>query len=492
MLLIYVFQPPLPRLTPRSTYWPTMRTDVKKFLKDCPDCELAKARQTEATSLFAARPHDAPRSRWAMDFQGQGLAVTGETQALGLIDTTARFAVVIPLPDREASTLVGPYLDRIVFQHGSPEILHSDAAQEFLSELMKLVSEATDTHTTTTLGHNARGNSTIEVFWRCWNRCMRILPDDHYRRWPEFAARIVYAYNIAPHESLGGISPYEMYHGVAARDPFSTAVHALALDAQLPAEDLDNPTAFAAVIRTSTAAFCRLAQVHSDYVRITTAARLNAQGTPRSYAVGEKVKIRVPPTHEQILATGRRSSHIAAWRGPCTIVTRMSSTTYAMTEDASSRRFERAATNILPYRATSSSTPSTFDPFYSDPFTVNEMIAVRDEPGSMYFVAKTIGISDKDITVHYFGSTTRDTAKAIFRPCFHLPATHPLFDESGDITLATTQPTDQVPYTGILELDSLRDLIVARNLVFTAAHRLRRKSQKVLHPVHEELFIFEK
>jgi hypothetical protein len=137
----------------------------------------------------------------------------------------------------------------------------------------------------------------------------------------------------------------------------------------------------------------------------------------------------------------------------------------------------------LPHRATSSSTPSSFDPFYSDPFTVNEIIAVRDEPGSMYFIARAIGISDKDITVHYFGSTTRDTAKAIFRPCSHLPITNQPLDESGDITLATTQPADQVPYTGILEPDSLRDLIVARNLVFTAAHRLRRKSQKILHPV---------
>jgi hypothetical protein len=28
------------------------------------------------------------------------------------------------------------------------------------------------------------------------------------------------------------------------------------------------------------------------------------------------VKIRVPPTHEQMIATGRRSSHVTSWRGP--------------------------------------------------------------------------------------------------------------------------------------------------------------------------------
>jgi hypothetical protein len=30
--------------------------------------------------------------------------------------------------------------------------------------------------TTTTLGHNARSNGMIEVFWQYWNRCMNRKP----------------------------------------------------------------------------------------------------------------------------------------------------------------------------------------------------------------------------------------------------------------------------------------------------------------------------
>ena len=56
-----------------SYFWPKLASTVKTFLNNCPGCELEKARQNEATGLFAARPHDAPRSRCAMDFQGQGL-----------------------------------------------------------------------------------------------------------------------------------------------------------------------------------------------------------------------------------------------------------------------------------------------------------------------------------------------------------------------------------------------------------------------------------
>ncbi len=39
-----------------------------------------------------------------MDFQGQGTATTGETEALGIIDTITRFVTVIALPNRQVRT----------------------------------------------------------------------------------------------------------------------------------------------------------------------------------------------------------------------------------------------------------------------------------------------------------------------------------------------------------------------------------------------------
>jgi transposase InsO family protein len=261
-----------------SYFWPTINADTKRVLADCPGCELEKARQQKAHGLFSARPYETPRTRWAMDFQGQGTSSDGMCQALGLIDTTSRFVVVIPLPNREATTLIQPYLDRVVYTHGPPVTLHSDAAPEFLDQLVQLAADATDTHTTNTLGHNAQGNAAIEIFWRFWNRCMRILPDDLYLQWPSFTSRIVYAYNSAPHTSLGGISPFEIMHGVPARNPFDVAVQAAILDAVLPTADLADPQSFADTIKVSVAAFTAHARHHSDYVRSTTADRLNAHG----------------------------------------------------------------------------------------------------------------------------------------------------------------------------------------------------------------------
>jgi hypothetical protein len=117
-------------------FWPTLKRDVWKWLADCPECELNKARQNTAHGLFSAHPSHAPRAKWCMDFQGQGTALTGETEALALIDPISRYVVIIPLMDREAATWIQPFLDRVVFTFGPPDVLHSDAAPEFLSEAL--------------------------------------------------------------------------------------------------------------------------------------------------------------------------------------------------------------------------------------------------------------------------------------------------------------------------------------------------------------------
>ena len=154
-----------------------------------------------------------------------------------------------------------------------------------------------------------------------------------------------------------------------------------------------------------------------------------------------------------------------------------------MTEDSTSRKFERAVTNILPYRAVSTRSGPIFDPAHSDPFVPNELIAVRDEPDSPCYVALVTAIAADHITVHYHGCTSADLARAIFRPGWHLP-------NDNVIQLSDLAPPNLIPYTGVLQFNALRDLLVARNLELTQSNRLRRKSQRALNDSPAELFIF--
>jgi hypothetical protein len=154
-----------------------------------------------------------------------------------------------------------------------------------------------------------------------------------------------------------------------------------------------------------------------------------------------------------------------------------------MTEDRTSRRFERAVLNMLPCRATSATAPAVYDSFYSDPFTIDEIVAIKDDPESPFYIARTTAINAANISVHYYGCKTPILDRAVFRPGWHAPG-------SNLITLAATCPPGNVPCTGNLQLDSLRELLVARNLEFTKGSRLRKKSQRAITPTLADLFIF--
>jgi hypothetical protein len=107
-----------------------------------------------------------------------------------------------------------------------------------------------------------------------------------------------------------------------------------------------SPEEFIAARRTSVLAFHRFVMTHKTFIAQTTQERLNQFGTPAHFLIDDRVKIYVPPTHAQILRTGRRSNHIVAWRGPCRITKILSDTSYEMVEECSKRTFQRTIVNI--------------------------------------------------------------------------------------------------------------------------------------------------
>ncbi len=91
-----------------------------------------------------------------------------------------------------------------------------------------------------------------------------------------------------------------------------------------------------------------MARNHDQYVRDETATLLNSSGHPRMFVIGDLVKARFPPTHAELLATGRRSNHVSSWRGPCRVIKRLSTTSYSIMQLDTQRKYERMIGNLLP------------------------------------------------------------------------------------------------------------------------------------------------
>jgi hypothetical protein len=150
------------------------------------------------------------------------------------------------------------------------------------------------------------------------------------------------------------------------------------------------------------------------------------------------------------------------------------------------QQFERAIINLLPWRAVSAKQPrnAQFDPETSASFTVNEFIAVRDEPKSWFFLAKITAITETCMIVHYYGCKHGDLKKVKFLPCWHLAMQQ-------HIRLAPNNLAHHIRYTGIVDFSSIPALLVARNLSRTSMSILSSKSRRLLMPIRDEIFTYE-
>jgi hypothetical protein len=125
-----------------------------------------------------------------------------------------------------------------------------------------------------------------------------------------------------------------------------------------------------------------------------------------------------------------------------------------------------------------------FDPETSDPFTVNEFIAVRDEPKSWFFLAKVTAITKTVMIDYYYGCKDGDLKKVKFLPCWHLST-------QKHIRLAPNKPAHHIRYTGMVDLSSIPALLVARKLSLTTTSILTSKSRRLLMPIRDEVFTYE-
>jgi hypothetical protein len=190
--------------------------------------------------------------------------------------------------------------------------------------------------------------------------------------------------------------------------------------------------------------------------------------------------------------TGRRAKHITAWRGPCTITERLSATAYAVTHDDTKRTYERVISNMLPYRAKRAKTNANarYNEVYSEPLSEGELIAIRDDPTGPIYIAEVSWLQPTQVTLHYFGTTGLILATAVFKPCWHEIGHDEIrldFDPLEDADFMNF-----IPYAGNVDLDDIHTVLVARNIEFTQAGRLRSRSLRSLTPFHDQIFRFER
>ena len=120
-------------------WWPTLLTDVKKYVKGCDTCQQNKASWLPKVNLL--HPHSIPGGPWediSVDLIGPLLESKGHNVILTIIDWFSKMIQLIPTTTEiMALRLAELYQDNIWKLHGLPQQIMSDRGSQFVAELMK-------------------------------------------------------------------------------------------------------------------------------------------------------------------------------------------------------------------------------------------------------------------------------------------------------------------------------------------------------------------
>jgi hypothetical protein len=208
-------------LVKRNYYWPTLKEDVKKYVKGCDMCQRVKTiRQQKAGELQTLPLPSKPFELISMDFITDLPPSIDKTtdvvydSLLVIVDRYTKVAKYIPcLKTIKAEELADLFIKYWIKDHGIPAGIISDRGSVFTSKFwsamcfyLKIKQNLSTAFHPQTDGQTERQNQVLETWLRAYI-CYQ--QDD----WVSLLPMAEFAYNNAVHDSIA-ISPNEARYGI--------------------------------------------------------------------------------------------------------------------------------------------------------------------------------------------------------------------------------------------------------------------------------------
>lgn len=202
----------------RYYWWPTMRTDVSKFVASCTRCQISKSSKQMPAGLLHSLP--IPSRPWesiAMDFVGPFPESNGFNYLWVIVCRLISMVHLVPVRTTiKADELAGKFLENVVRLHGVPDSIVSDRDTKFTSKFWREVQRllgtkmklSTSFHPQTD-GLSERSIQKVSGMFRAM-----VLPDQS--DWAIRAPMMEVALNMSIGASIK-VSPFEAAYGYLPR-----------------------------------------------------------------------------------------------------------------------------------------------------------------------------------------------------------------------------------------------------------------------------------
>jgi deoxyuridine 5'-triphosphate nucleotidohydrolase len=308
----------------REYWWPTVRRDVKQYVRTCAACQRNKPSQQAPAGLL--QPLPIPDGRWSdigMDFVGP-LPETrsGHNAILVIVDRLTKRAHFVPTRTNVSAPEVARlFLHNVVRLHGMPKRIVSDRDSRFVSrfwkELMRLMGAELKP---STAFHPQTDGQTERT-----NRTMLELLKPHINHqqddWDEWLDAVEFAYNDTEQDSIH-MTPFYCDLG---RHPNKPSI----LVTQQNAHELTNVDA-AASLAERLQAITAEAQAAMGEAQRMQEYYANQRRRAEIFEVGDRVWVSTEYTRTEADRTRPSRKLAAKYSGPYTIKEKLSDVVYVL------------------------------------------------------------------------------------------------------------------------------------------------------------------
>jgi hypothetical protein len=298
--------------------WPHMKQEIQEYISKCAVCQQAKHENTKAPGLL--QPIPVPDSAWSMislDFI-EGLPKSQRFDTiLVIIDKSTKYAHFLPLAHPfTALSVAQVFVDNIYKLHGLPKAIISDRDKVFTSHLWKELFKLTDTTFNMSSSYHPQSDGQTERLNQCVETYLRCMTQACPSKWAKWLPLAEYWYNTTLQSAIGR-TPFEALYGYKPK-------HFGLMDgANTSVPDLD-------MWLQDRAEMNKLLQQQLLRAQQRMKSQADKHRTERSFAVGEKVYLKLQPYVQSSVA--RRSNQKLSYKffGPYKILQKVGTVAYKL------------------------------------------------------------------------------------------------------------------------------------------------------------------